>query len=177
MPNKFHNHCIDCPYMNAAQLSEDDRAIRMTPLSMEDHAAPVLLIFQAPGIEEWKSGKPISSVNPKSAGARLASAFYLIGKTRNDFNITNTVQCFPGKRENCSDSKPRDISPPAKVRQHCYEWLRQDIAIYQYEHIVVFGNLAQKAVQALGYKNDKRFHFVKHPSGGISVVDISKKLG
>jgi uracil-DNA glycosylase family 4 len=162
--------------MNANHLSENDRAIRTSPLSMEDHTASVLLIFQAPGIEEWKSGKPISSLDSKSAGARLASAFHLAGKDRNDYNITNTVQCFPGKRGHCSISKPRDKTPPAKVRQHCNEWLRQDIEMYQYKRVVVFGALARKAVWELGYKNDPRFHFIKHPTGGISVVHISQVL-
>jgi len=143
---------------------------------MEDHGASVLLIFQAPGVDEWTSGKPVSSVNSRSAASRLASAFGLAGKIRTDFNITNTVQCFPGKKDSYGDRKPRDKAPPAKVRQHCSEWLRQDIETFQYKRVIVFGAHAHKAVRALGYQNDPRFCFVRHPTGGLSTEDISQTL-
>ena len=143
---------------------------------MENNVSSVLLIFQAPGIDEWKSGKPISSTNPRSAGVRIASALGVAGRSRKDYNITNTVQCFPGKREPRSDGKSRDKAPTADVRLHCREWLRQDIEKYQYKRIVVFGSIARKVVWDLGYRNDPRFVFSRHPTGGISIARLSEVL-
>lgn len=151
--------------------------VRQIPMSMEDNGADVLLIFQAPGVAEWQEGKPICSVHSSSAGGRLAVAFNALGRTRQDYNITNTVQCFPGKRASISGERSRDKIPPAAVRHCCSNWLRDDIEGRPYRLVVVFGREAQKAVRALGYKNDQRFRFSKHPTGGISNAELSACLG
>lgn len=139
---------------------------------MEDNGGSILLVFQAPGVSEWEVGRPIISNKPSSAGARLARAFCQAGKTRQDFNITNTVQCFPGKKEARSGETARDRSPVASARFHCSHWLRQDIEAHAYERVVVFGSHAREAVYALGYEHDPRFHCIKHPTGGLSNVKL-----
>jgi uracil-DNA glycosylase family 4 len=172
MPTTFSDHCAGCPFENAAHLSPEDRSVRSTPLSMEDNNAPVLLIFQAPGVDEWSSGRPVSSLNPRSAGAKLAAAFHQAGKSRASYNLTNTVQCFPGKPPTSSESRPRDKKPPAAARTHCSNWLRADIESRQFLKIVVFGSEAKKAVKALGLETDARYHYEKHPSGGLSNASL-----
>ena len=172
MPTTFGNHCIGCPFENAAHLSHADQSIRSKPLSMEDNGSSVLLVFQAPGIDEWSTGKPVSSLNPKSAGAKLAGAFQQAGKSRADYNLTNTVQCFPGKRPPSSEFRPRDKAPAAAARTRCSNWLRHDVESSHYSKIVVFGAHARKAVQALGFATDSRFHFLTHPSGGLSNASL-----
>lgn len=97
MPDCYELHCLGCPYHGAAHLPEEFRQVRSTPRSMENNAAPVLLIFQAPSVDEWVEGKPVVSTLPSSAGLRLEAAFQQVGKTGQNFNITNTVQCFLGK--------------------------------------------------------------------------------
>lgn len=177
MPTHYELHCEGCPYQSAAHLPASFRQIRAAPLSMEDNHASVLLIFQAPGVDEWSNGKPVISTNPSSAGVRLEAAFRIAHRTRQDYNITNTVQCFPGKKPQHGITKPRDNVPPAAVRRHCSEWLRQDIDTHNYKRIVVFGSHAHKAVRTLGYGNDPRFNFVRHPTGGISNEALGKAVG
>jgi len=169
MPQHFGEHCQTCPYLDSRHLQESDRLFRQIPLSMEDNGAEILLIFQAPGVKEWEEGRPVCSTHPNSAGGRLASAFNQLNRTRSDYNITNTVQCYPGKRSSCRMSgKPRDEKPPVAVRNLCTNWLRLDIEARPYRRIVVFGREAEKAVRALGYGGDTRFTFAIHPAGGIS---------
>lgn len=177
VPSRYECHCIGCPYQNAAHLPVHARQIRSSPLSMEDNGASVLLIFQAPGVDEWAQGKPVVSTNPSSAGVRLEVAFQIALRTRRDYNITNTVQCFPGKRPQVGTVKPRDNAPPAAVRRHCSEWLRQDIEAHAYKRIIVFGAHARRAIRALGLEDNPRFHFIRHPTGGISNESLAKALG
>lgn len=158
-------------------LPEDARRIRSKPLSMEDNAASVLLIFQAPGENEWASGRPIFSTQPHSAGARLLDAFKRAETTRSDYNITNTAQCFPGKLLPANGKRPRDKKPPAKAIKHCSQWLLRDIQARPYDRVVVFGSPAKAAVKSLGYATDPRFQFIKHPSGGLSKLALDAAVG
>lgn len=151
--------------------------MRALPLAMEDNGAPVLLVFQSPGVNEWKSGRPVSSTKSGSVGARLANAFKRVGKERRDFNITNIVQCFPGKRRAQPGLASRDLTPIASARRHCSHWLRQDIEATDYKRVVVFGSQARDAVLALGYTGNPRFHYLRHPSGGLSDAKIVAALG
>lgn len=171
MPTSFGVHCNGCPYENAKHLSQEDREIRSAPLSMDKgKQATVLLIFQAPGVNEWRNGRPVSSTALRSAGGRLTKAFRQTGKTRDNYAITNTVQCFPGKRSQAADA--RDKLPPVLVSKHCTKWLEQDIRSGPYTHVVVFGSLARRAVEALDYDCDERFRFIKHPAGGLSNTEL-----
>lgn len=163
--------------MDGRHLPEETRTIRCQPLSLEDNNSEVLLLFQAPGVEEWKSGKPISSASAKSAGSKLRAAFHSIGKARVDYNISNVVQCFPGKRAPKENDKPRDKSPPRTVCDSCSKWLQEDISKGRYKRIVVFGKCAEKAVKRLGYENDLRFVFFPHPTAsGVSIVELAEIL-
>ena len=168
MPNTYKSHCDGCPYAGEHHLLPHEKSSRSAPLSMENNRASVLLIFQAPGVDEWKTGLPISSEAAGSTGKRLVEAFGKVGKTRKDFNITNCVQCFPGKRLATSSALSRDNPPAAEARVRCYQWLLEDIRAAQYKRIVVFGTVA-KAVLLRHYKGDtEHFKFIKHPAGGLS---------
>jgi len=172
MPIDYGTHCAQCEFKDALHLPEADRTTRSSPLAMERGAGSVLMIFQAPGINEWTNGRPICSTAPSSAGGRLAAAFKEAGRARSEYNITNTVQCFPGKKMASTASRSRDKSPPASVRNHCANWLREDIESKEYTRVVVFGSHAKKAVTKLGYADDPKFRFVKHPTGGLSKVEL-----
>lgn len=150
MPNRAINHCHQCPYLG--------RRNRL-PLSMEINSLDVLLVFQAPGIYEWRYGRPICSPSPKSAAARIRNSLCRIGKSRRDFSITNAVQCYPGKKSN-----GRDKCPNRQACRHCAQRLRNDIVAYDWRKIIVFGTVAEWSVRHLGYHNDRRFRFLFHPA-------------
>ncbi len=176
MPSSYAN-CAGCPYIYRRHLPDAEKALRSHPLSLEDNGSRTLLIFQAPGIEEWKSGQPISSDSAQSAGGKLRKAFLLLGKQRTNYNISNVVQCFPGKRAPRGNKEPRDKSPPKVVQNACSKWLRDDISKGNYTRIVVFGRHAENALKELGYENDSRFVFVPHPTAsGVSIAMLTECL-
>lgn len=172
MPLYYGKHCKNCPYCSAGHLDESYRQRRQTPLSMEDNGSDVLLILQAPGLKEWEEGRPSCSTDPRSAGGRLIKAFEELGRTRGDYNITNTVQCFPGKENAAKTGQPRDKKPDTSALNCCTNWLKLDISAREYRQIVVFGREAEKAVKALGFGQDSRFKFCKHPTGGLKKNDL-----
>jgi uracil-DNA glycosylase family 4 len=144
---------------------------------MEDNGSSVLLLFQAPGEKEWAHGRPVSSNERGSAGYRLEKAFARAGKARADFNITNAVQCFPGKKPVSAGERPRDRPPPALARRHCAAWLLEDVKAHPYRCITVFGDEAAKSIRLLGLAEDPRFRFFKHPAGGLSDAEILDAIG
>ena len=176
MPIHYGCHCAGCPYQNADHLPKLFQKMRTAPLSMEENHAEVLLIFQAPGVNEWEKGKPVVSTKTGSVGVRLEAAFLRANRTRQNYNITNTVQCFPGKKTQNSGITSRDVAPPAAVRFHCAEWLRLDLEAHNYKRIVVFGAHARKSVYKLGFGTDSRFHFLRHPAGGLKNIDLDRAL-
>ena len=161
MPGQFTNYCRQCPYRG--------RCSRL-PLSMEDNSHDVLLIFQAPGIDEWREQRPIHSPNTRSAAARIRNSLRRIRKSRCDFSITNAVQCYPGRGSNGRDKQPR-----MGARRQCAEWLRRDIRAFRWRKFVVFGKIAEQSVRSLGFQ-DRRFRFIPHPSGRLSNQRLDKAL-
>jgi uracil-DNA glycosylase len=178
MPFSYDSHCTVCPYVDGGHLPRVIKSIRDRPLSLEHNGSKVLLIFQSPGIDEWNSGNPISSSNPRSAGTKLAAAFRSIGKTRSNYDITNVVQCFPGKAEPRPSTRPRDRKPLKAACNACANWLAQDIAAGEYERVVVFGAAAKDAVERLGFRGDARFVYSRHPNAsGVSIAQLAESVG
>lgn len=170
MPNNFKKHCNNCPYNPRNGYATLSNGEPSGPLFLEANSERALLIFQAPGLEEWIARKPISSNNSRSAAARIRASLARLGKTRVDFSITNSTQCYPGK-ENL-----RDKPPLTSARKCCSNWLKQDIEVCAYSRIIVFGSTAKKSVIELGYAIDPRLIFIRHPSGGLSNADLDFAL-
>ena len=178
MPSTYRDHCAACPYVDAKHLSSAERTVRCQPIPLERNGSKVLLIFQSPGVDEWKNGSPVSSCNPRSAGMKLQAAFRSIGSGRSAFDIANVVQCFPGKKTPVGKDAPRDNAPLSAAVSACSKWLQEDILNGKYERIVVFGSPAKRALRRLGYKNDSLFSFVRHPSAsGVSICQVAVNVG
>ena len=172
MPMSFDKHCIGCPYHPANGGAVQPNGRPLAPLIMEANSERTLLIFQAPGIEEWAARKPICSSNTWSAGAKIRNALTRLGKSRNDFSITNSTQCYPGKA-----NSNRDKTPLTSARKSCSYRLKQDIEAYDFKRIIVFGSAAKKSVTELGFASDPRFIFLRHPSGGLKSLVLDDALG
>ena len=143
---------------------------------MEDNEASALLIFEAPGEAEWKGGSPIFSAHPSSAAARIRKAQLRVERVRTDYDITNAVQCFPGKGPARNGGRSRDAKPPDEAIKHCSRWLQADIQTREYKLILVFGNPAKAAVNMLPYTDDPRFQFLTHPTGGLTNAKLDAAL-
>jgi uracil-DNA glycosylase family 4 len=167
MPSTRQTHCLNCP----GWQSQNPANRTNQHLSKESNNSSVLLIFQAPGIDEWNSGQPVISQGSHSAAARIRNSLTRVGKSRGGFDITNCVQCYPGK-----SSSGRDKRPSEAMRRSCQSWLAPDIASH-YQKVVVFGGCAKKSVLDLGYLiNDPRFIFLNHPSGGLTNLNLDNAL-
>ena len=163
-----------CP-IHSKNTAVDARIVRSTnllnklPLSMEHNSDDVLLIFQAPGCEEWRNRQPLWSRVRRSAAVRICKSLKRIKKSRHDFSITNAVQCYPGK------GSTRDKKPDHVAQGQCANWLKKDIESRCWNKIVVFGQIAELSVRCLGYGRNPRFRFVPHPSSTNKKKRLSDK--
>lgn len=164
MPSAFGNHCNECPYLR----SENGNA----PLSKEHNGGSILLVFQAPGVDEWSRRMPVCSEEARSTAARIRNSLSRINKSRADFDITNAVQCFPGKASSGRDKKPSEVA-----RRKCEKWLQSDIFGSSYTKIVVFGAVARKSVSSALSSSSIPVVFIAHPSGGLKNTDLDSALG
>lgn len=157
--------CQQCPYFSTEIFS---------PLSIEKKPnASILLVFQSPGRDEWENKTPISSENRQSTAARIRNALTRVGKSREEFDITNAVQCFSGISNTGRDKKPSKIA-----RKYCMELLRLDISSKPYDKVIVFGQVAQKSVETIMALMNTQIttEYLKHPSGGLSNHDLDSAL-
>lgn len=177
MPADFINHCQGCPYEGAKHLGERLSDCSVRPLSMEDNRASVLLIFQSPGVEEWRVKRPLASLNKRSAAMRLQRAFVKTHVTRQHFNITNAVQCYQGKAPPIKGKRPRDNQLRETAIKRCAHWLKLDIENHKYARIVVFGSVAERSVRALNCFPEEKVTYLYHPSSRLSNEKLFAALG
>ncbi len=88
--------------------------------------ARVMLVGEAPGEVEDKTGRPF--VGP--AGKKLDEVLASVGITRDDVFITNVVKCRP----------PGNRVPTKKEMEACYPYLEAQIALINPGLIVTLGN-------------------------------------
>lgn len=184
MPNNY-KHCINCPYNQQQHLAVNLQSNVNSPLSIRygRKNADKLLIFQAPGIDEWQGNtvsgnrEPIDSISSHSAAARMRNSIIKRKHlTKDDYDITEAVQCFPGK----SSTSNRDKQPCAKSRYYCLQYLISDLSHKQYRQIVAFGDVAYEmaciavnCVLQMGYIQTQPIH-AKHPSSGVTNKELDQ---
>lgn len=159
-------HCQSCPYFQQRHLQGALKTSRNSPpVELESHGSSTLLVFQAPGDREWVAGKPIQpTIKPGgSAGVRIRNSWQRVGKSRDDFDIINAVQCFPGK------DGYRDLAPRSEAIFACAMRLNVILEQRGYHKIIAFGNVAFKTVGSLISANgiEPRLLHAAHPNGGV----------
>jgi uracil-DNA glycosylase family 4 len=172
MPDFDDPVCRGCPYHHQRSLAAPaPEGRRHVPLETERHESATLLIFQAPGSEEWRKGRPlISRESPHSAAARLRNAWTRLGLRREDFDITNAVQCFPGT------GNPRDKPPLKAAISACSQWLQRTIELGAYTKIVAFGRVAEAALGRCNLLGAPSTHRLRHPNGNLRNADLDTVL-
>lgn len=147
--------CAECPY-----YKEKGKA----PIGLENNGSKVLLLFQAPGKDEW-DGKtynsrriPVASKNKSSAGMRIKNSLERIGKVRQDFDYAETVMCYPEK-----NSSGRDKKPSEKAIHICIKYLNNEIEKNGYTTIICFGKVAENAIKSLSFSTNIDIRFYNHP--------------
>jgi uracil-DNA glycosylase family 4 len=134
------------------------------PTPSESHGSKILLVFQAPGIDEWQKGMPLQpTIKPGgSAGRRIELSWNRMGVKRDHFDITNAVLCYPGQNKN------RDKMPVKKATICCMVNLEKTINIGKYSRIIAFGETASRSCGDIlqKIKLENKLTIFKHPCGG-----------
>ena len=155
--------CGCCPYNNQAKynvtLSKNIQYIwnkkNKGPLCIEDNNSDILLVFEAPGIDEWSKNKPIISNQRGSAARKLKVAMLVAGKKREAYDITEAVRCFPGTSKGERNRKIlKEIDAAANF---CIGYLELDILSKEYRKIICFGSVAYNSVMKI-YSKLKNTH-------------------
>ncbi len=179
MPSSWQ-HCNNCPFNKNGKKNKSKnhnyiyKQTHISPLSLMPSStkkATILLVFEAPGIDEWKKCKPICSKRKNSAAAKFNSAMHLANKSINNYDVTEAICCFPGT-STVTKSKARKIQSEIDIASiYCLKNLFEDVKRGQYNKIVCFGNVAFRSVsvilKVLSSYNSANLPMVvhlKHPS-------------
>lgn len=160
--------CKNCPYYNQKHLEGTKYKLKSKnpKLEMENNNSDTLLILQSPGENEWKNCKPLyydENVNKNTAGARINKACEANGNKREDYSITNIVQCFQGKKLNSNDDDKLDKN----AKECCLGNLINDLRTHKWEKIIVFGSEAKKQVKRAIRREKMKFekiYYSNHPT-------------
>lgn len=157
-------NCPSCPYFNQKHLKKAARTLRADPpVELEAHNSRVLIVAQAPGIEEWETGLPLQPIVKQggTAGSRVAQSWKRVNKVRSDFDLVNAVQCYPGALK-------RDDEPHRIAVCLCMNRLGVILERDQYDRVICFGSVALDTVTHLRAARDLTFSIdaCRHPNGG-----------
>lgn len=136
--------------------------------------AKIMIIGQAPGVQEDKTGKPF--VGP--AGKFLNYLLNLAGLEREKIFITSPLKCLP--------QPPINRKPKKKEIETCVFWLKKQIEIINPQKFILLGEVAlsvffpNKNLKDLRgrliRKEDKEFFITYHPAAGLRFPQIRKIL-
>lgn len=166
------NICNDCPYINQEHLSANFKISRHPPqVVFEDNSSNILIVLQAPGIEEWNVGAAIQPTTKQggTAGARIIQSWQRTNMNRTQFDILNVVQCFPGVALD-----GRDLIPKANAIEVCKRNVENVIMNKNYEKIIAFGNIAQNCINEIIASLIMKpiVESLNHPCGGLSKTKL-----
>lgn len=113
---------------------------RVCVMGEGDKKLPIMVIGEAPGAEEEKTGKPFQG----RAGQLLTEMLLEAGLNRNQFYITNSVQCRP----------PDNRTPKKKEIQACRKYWQFEKSRLKPKFILLLGNVAcESALNKKGIKS------------------------
>jgi DNA polymerase len=131
-----------------------------------------MVLGQAPGAEENKSGKPFIG----RAGKFLTQLLSIAGLERENVFITSPVKCFP----------PKNRKPSKEEIKVCLPYLEKQIEIINPKKFILLGEVAfcvffpgEKLKDYRGKvirKNGREYFIVYHPAAGIRFKKFKKIL-
>jgi len=135
-------------------------------------ASRTMIIGQAPGREEDKTGRPFVG----RAGQFLNQLLKLSKIKREKIFITSPIKCFP----------PKNRKPTKKEIETCLPYLKKQIEIINPQKFILLGEVAfsvifpnQKLKEFRGKmikKNGKEYFATYHPAAGLRFPKIRKIL-
>jgi len=134
--------------------------------------AKIIIIGQAPGAEEDKTGRPFVG----RAGKFLNQLFKIAGIKREKVFITSPIKCFP----------PKNRKPTKEEIKNCLPYLKKQIEIINPPKFILLGEVAfslffpkEKLNNFRGkiIKKDGKIYFpTYHPAAGLRFPRIKKIL-
>ncbi len=135
--------------------------LRALPVVGRVRRTPVMLVGQAPGLEEYRSVRPFRG----RAGREIRRIFEAQGIPPQAFDrlvyATTLVKCFPGRRlvGTGADASVRDRTPTGAEVRNCAPFLIEEIRLVRPRLLVLVGIRAIAAYESLrgrSYKGDLR---------------------
>jgi len=161
--NKEIRKCRKCPLWKAR--------IKTVPGEWPVNAK-IMIIGQAPGAEENKTGRPFVG----RAGQFLNKLLKITGIKRKKIFITSIVKCFP----------PKNRKPTKKEIKACLPYLKKQIEIINPQKFILLGEVAFKVFfpsknlkdfrGKFLTKNGRRYFITYHPAAGIRFQKFKKTL-
>jgi len=161
--NKEIRKCRKCPLWKAR--------IKTVPGEWPVNAK-IMIIGQAPGAEENKTGRPFVG----RAGQFLNKLLKITRIKRKKIFITSIVKCFP----------PKNRKPTKKEIKACLPYLKKQIEIINPQKFILLGEVAFKVFfpsknlkdfrGKFLTKNGRRYFITYHPAAGIRFQKFKKTL-
>lgn len=170
--NKEIRNCKKCPL----------RRLRKNTVPGEGPAnAKIMVIGQAPGVQEDKLGRPFVG----RAGKFLNHLFILAGIMRDKVFITSPLKCLP--------QPPINRKPKKEEIKACLPYLEKQIEIINPQKFILLGEVAfsiffpKKELSSFRgkwtqpthhpfFKGKKKFFITYHPAAGLRFPKIKKIL-
>ncbi len=139
-----------------------DIVVGPRPILSQPRVSPVMLIGQAPGPTEYRSGLPFTG----GAGDKIKSIFAQSGLPTMNFDEfvyqTSVVKCFPGRKINSTSGRAEDRVPCRVMTNSCSPFLAKQIDLCNPSLIVTLGGFAANGVNRLA---------------GFEIVKLGKLVG
>jgi DNA polymerase len=163
------------------KLNQEIRNCKKCPLwKLRKNAVPgegpvkakIIIIGQAPGVEEDRVGKPFVG----RAGKFLNQLLKIAGIDRKKVFITSPLKCFP----------PKNRKPKKDEIEACLPYLKKQIEIIKPKKFILLGEVAfsvffsdkkLKDFRGKWIEQDGKFYFpTYHPAAGLRFPKIKKIL-
>ncbi|MCO7247530.1 hypothetical protein NH395_14705 [Halomonas sp. Mc5H-6] len=104
-----------------------------------------------------------------AAGARIAQSWKRKNKRREDFDIVNAVQCYPGVKSDQRDARPHQLAVCS-----CSGRLAVILREKKYDRVICFGDAAKEVITHLRKVLNLTFDVDvrRHPTGGVKNADL-----
>lgn len=118
--------------------------LQVKPIFAGAHAAPIMLVGQAPGIREFESGMAFQG----QAGGDIREIFRVAGVSQGDFDTlvyqTSVTKCFPGRKKvrRGAEFREEDLQPSAAEVRSCLPYLERQIDLINPLVLVLLGRAA-----------------------------------
>lgn len=172
--------CSDLLINWSVDPKKDFGSVCPRPVLSKPFDAKIIVVGQAPGITEYRTGQPFSG----DAGGTLRKLFHSCGLPMMLFDttvyLTSVAKCFPGRKLNSTSGRSEDRVPCKTMTSNCSGFLVEQISMIRPKLVVTIGSFAsnelirlagyekstlEAVVGTIRYWNELPILFLPHTSG------------